>query len=145
MFARMIAIALTAVMTLALMGCSTTSPVGSTPEPLPAENPSAGSRLAPGFYDLADGTAQVVGTLEYRDLEGGFWTVVGGTEAEGNVGTVVAVIANGIDFEQQLKVLDGRTVIVDGTRLEGISVRMAGPEIEATSVRELIDTGGPAE
>lgn len=145
MFARMMMIALTAVMVLALMGCSTTSPVGSTPEPLPAENPSAGSRLAPGLYDLEDGTVQAVGTLEYRDLEGGFWAVIGGTEADGNVGTVVAVIANGIDFEQQLKALDGRTVMVDGTRLEGVSIRMAGPEIEATSVRELIDTGGAAE
>ncbi|MDO9107395.1 MAG: hypothetical protein Q7U89_00175, partial [Coriobacteriia bacterium] len=62
MFARMMMIAMAAALALVLGGCSTTqSPVGSVPEPLPAESPAAGSRLAPGLHELEDGSVQVVG------------------------------------------------------------------------------------
>jgi hypothetical protein len=89
---------------------------------------------------------QAVGAVEYRDLEGGFWAVIGGIEAEGDVGKVVAVIANGDNFAQQLKELEGLSVIVTGARLEGASTRMAGPEIEATSVVAASDAPpAPAE
>jgi len=106
--------------------------------------PAAGTKLAPGLYDLDDGTARAIGAVEYRDLEGGFWAVIGGTKAEDDVGTVVAVIANGDDFAQQFAELDGLSVIVTGTRLEGASTRMAGPEIQASRV-EAASTAGPAE
>ena len=56
--------------------------------------------MAPGLYDLDDGSVVAVGTVEHRDLEGGFWAVIGGTEAEGDAGKVVAVIANGDEFAQ---------------------------------------------
>ena len=46
----------------------------------------------------------------------------------------MAIIANGDDFAQRFKELEGLSVIVTGTRLEGASTRMAGPEIQATSV-----------
>ena len=89
---------------------------------------------------------QAIGTAEYRDLEGGFWAIIGGTEAEGDVGKVVAVIANGEDYAQQLKGLEGLSVIVTGTRLDGPSTRMAGPEIRATTVIAASDAPpGPAE
>jgi hypothetical protein len=108
--------------------------------------PAGSTKMAPGLYDLEDGTVQAVGTVEYRDLEGGFWAVTGGTEAEGDVGKVVAVIANGGEYAQQLKGLEGLSVIVDGTRLEGASTRMAGPEIEATKIIAASDAPpGPAE
>jgi hypothetical protein len=81
----------------------------------------------------------------WQDLEGGFWAVSGGTEAEGNVGETVAVIANGAEFEDELKPLEGKQVLVTGTRLEGASIRMAGPEIEMTAVEEMSDTPGAAE
>ena len=45
-----------------------------------------------------------------------------------------AVVANGADFAQQFKELEGLSVIVTGTRLDGASIRMAGPEIQATTV-----------
>jgi hypothetical protein len=35
--------------------------------------------------------------------------------------------------------------VVTGTKLDGTSIRMAGPEIEMTSVEEISDTPGPAE
>jgi len=112
----------------------------------PGGAPAGGTKMAPGLYDLEDGTAQAVGTVECRDLEGGFWAVVGGTAAEGDVGKVVAVIVNGDDYAAQFKELEGLSVIVTGTRLEGASTRMAGPEITATRVVAASDAApGPAE
>jgi len=131
-----------------LTGCG----AGATDEsPAPSASstpgaPAGDAKMAPGLYDLEDGTAQAVGTVEYRDLEGGFWAVIGGTEAEGDVGKVVAVIVNGDDYAAQFKELEGLSVIVTGTRLEGASTRMAGPEITATRVVAASDAApGPAE
>lgn len=144
-------LALATVLALALAGCASTpeDTTGLEPEPAPQESPAggaaSGSRLAAGLYDMEDGSVQAVGTLERSDLEGGFWVITGGTQAEGNVGETVAVIANGDAFAEQLSQLEGRTVLVLGKRLDGASIRMAGPEIEATGVEEMSDTGGAAE
>ena len=54
------------------------------PRPPPA--PAAGTKMAPGLYDLEDGSVVAVGTVEYRDLEGGFWAVIGGTAGRGGRG-----------------------------------------------------------
>ena len=152
MFTRIAALlliaAVVATLPAALAGCGAGA-ANEPPAPSASSTPggaAAGStKMAPGLYDLEDGTAQAVGTVEYRDLEGGFWAVIGGTEAEGDVGKVVAVIANGGDYAQQLKELEGLSVIVMGTRLDGASTRMAGPEITATSVVAASDAAGPAE
>lgn len=106
--------------------------------------PPAGAQLAPGLYDLADGTVQAVGTVEYRDLEGGFWAVVGGTEAAGDAGTVVAVIVDGEDYADLFTQNPGLSFVITGSREEGASVRMAGPEITATGVAPTGEAG-PAE
>jgi hypothetical protein len=139
------------VVVVALAGCSGgdagggSGPAASPSPPTSAgPAPPAGSTLAPGLYDLEDGTVRAVGTVEHRDLEGGFWAVIGGTEAEGDAGRIVAVIANGADFEQQFRANEGLSVIVTGKRLEGASIRMAGPEIEATGV-VAASAAGPAE
>lgn len=146
---RILRITLSLVLALALAATLTACGVRQEPdggaEPAPVDTPATGSRLAPGLYDLADGTVQAVGTLEYTDLEGGFWKIVGGTESEGNLGETVAVIANGDKFEDTLKGLEGKTVLATGTRLDGASIRQAGPEIEITEIVELSDTGGAAE
>ena len=141
--------AVIATLPAALGGCgaaATDEPPAPSASSTPGGTPTGGMKIAPGLYDLDDGTAQAVGTVEYRDLEGGFWALIGDTEAEGDVGKVVAVIANGDDYAQQFKELDGLSVIVTGTRLEGASTRMAGPEIQATSVVAANDAApGPAE
>lgn len=103
------------------------------------------TQLAPGLYELEDGSVQAVGTLEWSDLEGGFWVITGGTQAEGNVGETVAVIANADEFSDELDALKNRQVVASGTKLEGASIRMAGPEIEVESIQEMAGTGGPAE
>ena len=79
--------------------------------------PAAGTKMAPGLYDLEDGTVVAVGTVEYRDLEGGFWAVIGGTEAEGDAGKIVAVIANGDEFAD--RVPGQRGPLVRGLRRAG--------------------------
>lgn len=129
-------------------GCGAAKP---TPEPLPAEEatPPAGgastSQLASGLHTLPDGSVQAVGTLEYSNLEGGFWQVAGFAPGGGDTATVFAVIANGADFESQLKPLEGKSVIVTGKPTDGASIRMAGPEIVMVSVSEVSEMNAPAQ
>lgn len=136
---------------LGLSGCaaqpaSPPTPAEVEPEPTTTSpGGAAGLRLAPGLYDLQDGTVQAVGTLEYSDLEGGFWVITGGTQFEGKEGTVIAVIANGQEFEDQLKQIEGRAVFTTGTKLDGVSTRMAGPEIEIIKIEAYSDTPGISE
>ena len=133
---------------LGLVGCTGQEPSpdasGQNSSSPPADSPAGGTQLAPGLYDLEDGSVQAVGTLEYSDLEGGFWLITGGTASEGNVGETVAVIANGGDFTSELEALRGKSVIAKGKRLDGASIRMAGPEIEIESIEEMSATPGPA-
>jgi len=140
--ALLLAIALAAV----LAGCAASEPDVSTPEqPVDQPGDAAGIRLAPGLYDQEDGTVLATGVLEYRDLEGGFWAIIDTTDAAGPDGKVVAVIANGADFAEELESLKGKGVDVMGKRAEGASVRMAGPEIEMTSIEAIDETPGIAE
>ena len=106
--------------------------------------PAAGTKMAPGLYDLENGSVVAVGTVEYRDLEGGFWAVIGGTEAEGDAGKIVAVITNGDDFAPVFRDNEGLSFEVYGHRAGEASIRMAGPEITARRV-VLAAEGGPAE
>jgi hypothetical protein len=142
-----------ALATSVVLTACTSAPKSTTPaqpnETPPAttesSSPAAGSRLAPGLYELADGSAQAIGVLEYRDLEGGMWVLVGGTEAEGNPGQVVAVIANPSGFERELEQLKGQLVAATGTKADGASTRMAGPEIQIKTIEGIKDSGGAAE
>lgn len=135
--ATVISAILALLVALAVAGCGASQTTTTAP---PDPGPATGSRLAPGLYDLADGTAEAVGTLQWRDLEGGFWAVIGGTEATGDVGTTVAVIVNAAKDDPAYVPLAGSTVRVVGERVSGASVRMAGPEIRATSISALSDT-----
>lgn len=108
---------------------------GMPPKTMP---PSVPEPRAPGLTDLPDGRVQALGRLARIDLEGGFWAIVGsdGT-AEGTSG-IVAVIANADAWEKKLWDLEGSVVIAVGRRFEGVSIRMAGPEIV---VEELYEAG----
>lgn len=117
---------------------SATAPGAGQPDP-------SGSSAAPGMWDQPDGTVAALGTLEFRDIEGGVWMVTDGTKTTGGAGAVVAVIANAREFENQLRSLKGQRVTVVGTKAGGVSIRMAGPEIKATSITATPDSGGPAQ
>ncbi len=129
---------------LAIAGCGASGSATTTTQQT-LDGPATGTRLAPGLYDLADGTSEAIGTLEWVDLEGGFWAVIGGTEATGDVGTTVAVIANAAKDDPAYVALNGAVVRVLGTKLTGVSVRMAGQEIEASSISGLSDTNAASE
>ncbi len=140
-------IALTAVvalLALTLTACATTS-APDDPLPPPAEDPAGGIRLAPGLYDLEDGGVQAIGTVVRVDLEGGFWALVEREGMDGESGGTVAVFANGDEFDSELRELEGTQVSVIGTRFDGASIRMAGPEIVAEEITPLDDTPGAAE
>lgn len=145
MHTRMVLAVLAASVALAGVGCTPAAPEITPPEQVPSDGAASGSRLAPGLYDLEDGITQAVGTLVYRDIEGGFWAVAMVSEANGDTGEITAVIANGEDFEDRLSELDGKSVLVTGRRLDGASIRMAGPEIEMTEILEFSDEPGIAE
>ncbi len=143
-----------AVAVAAVFGGCVSSPGESTPPkpeispPVSApgtQPPAAGMRVAPGLYELGQGRWQAVGVLEYRDVEGGTWVIVGGTEAEGNAGEVVAVVANPERFHLTLRQLRGELVVAEGRKLDGASIRMAGPELELATIGAVKDVGGAAE
>jgi len=127
---------------LVLTGCTSVKTPASTPPPA-AGGPSTGTMAAPGLYDLADGTSEAIGILEWVDLDGGFWAIIGGTEATGDVGKTVAVVANADKDDPAYLPLAGTMVRVVGKRAQGASVRGAGPEIVASSVSQISDAGAP--
>lgn len=141
---RTLAILFTLSLALVLGACAPADePDGGEATP-PEENGASGMRPAPGLYDLEDGSVHAVGTLEWVDLEGGFWAVTDGTTA-GDEGGNVAVIANPDEFEDELSALEGSTVSITGERFDGASIRMAGPEIIIEAIEEMSDTPGAAE
>jgi hypothetical protein len=127
-----------------------TPPVSSQPFPSQPPQPSdgssaaAGTQPAPGLYEMAGGEVQAIGAVEYRKLEGGFWAVVGGSDAAGDTGKIVAVIVNGDEFASLFDAHPKEVFIVTGKQAKGTSTLMAGPEVEATKV-VLAPQGGAAE
>lgn len=142
MYTRILAVLLTLALGAALVGCAAEAPdTNGTPDV--AAGDAAGLRLANGIYDQEDGTVIALGVLEWVDLEGGFYALTGAPESEG--GGNIAVINNADEFANELEALLGKTVQVTGTRFDGVSIRMAGPEIVVDSIEEISDTPGAAE
>lgn len=148
MYVRILGLILALALGAALVGCASTAKPGPDAAPGNGAEPgltepggSTGMRLANGWYDQADGTVLALGTLEWVELEGGFYALTGSPEGEGNV----AVIANADEFADELEALAGKTVQITGTRFDGASIRMAGPEIVIETIEEISDTPGAAE
>lgn len=135
--------ALALALALVLVACSAGNGDSATPDTGSPDvgSPAAGLRLAPGLYDLGDGTVQAVGTLAYTDLEGGFWLIVDGTADD----DTVVVIANGDELDATLKPLEGLSVVATGMRFDGVSIRMAGPEMEVETIEAFDDTNAAVE
>jgi len=145
MYTKMIALALALVLGLALVGCTAAeSPDVGAPDDA-AGDAAGGLRLANGLYDQEDGSVIGLGVLEWIDLEGGFYALTGAPESEGDPDANIAVIANADEFADELEALVGATVQITGTRVDGASIRMAGPEVTIDSVEEISDTPGIAE
>lgn len=90
--------------------------------------------LRPGMYDLGEDRWRAVGTLRHEDLEGGFWAVYDALPGEPG-GTRLSVLLNA--DELGAKKLEGRYVEAVGVREDGPSIRMAGPELRTSTLREV--------
>lgn len=136
---------LVAAMAFVVSGCS---PGRREQEPPQKPAPKGSTLEKPGLYRLPDDTALALGTLQYRDLEGGFWVVVEALPKNAKPESkAVAVIANADSLGVDLKELEGRYVAAQGRMKDGLSIRIAGPEMEAESIEvvskspSLPDTG----
>ncbi len=144
-----LAATLLAAAALATAACSpATAPKPATPTLPPATAPSssatsaapapggagAGTPLKPGTTKLPGGTSSVVGTLQFRDIEGGIWVVVDATPGQATDQTrVLAVIADPELFD--LTALKGAYVKAVGTIAPGaVTANMAGPQLTANTI-----------
>jgi hypothetical protein len=110
----------------------------------PADGDSLGQLAPPGLYELEGGRTQALGVLAQRDLEGGFWAVVSAYPGEtADEAEVVAVIANAEQLDVDLGALEGSFVKAEGQLLDGASIRMAGPELEADKLERVDDVAVP--
>jgi len=83
-----------------------------------------------GYKAGSLGSAEVVGYLSRSDLEGGFWAVYSSPTTSSVVPPkILAVLLPGSVDEGGIAALDGRYVWAAGRVSEGVSIRMAGPEI----------------
>lgn len=135
---RWIVAALVLVLAVTLVACGRDA--GVKPEPVVEEpigtdgGPSSTMLAGPGIYETDEGV-QVLGTLKYVDLEGGYWVLVDNTPSGG--GGNVAVLVGAEDLGVDLKAIEGRYCGADGSRLEGASIRNAGPEVQVTKIYEI--------
>ena len=148
MIARIGTALLVAALAFSLVACTAEKPAqdsGKTPSVSQPPGGAAGTQPAPGLYELADGTSQAIGTLDFQDLEGGTWAILGGSEATGDAGKTLVVIANAGDLGSKLEALKGSQVVATGKMLDGASIRMAGPEMEVATIDKAAVSVDPAQ
>lgn len=100
--------------------------------------PGTDAPATPGLYDLGGGRKQALGTLEYRGIEGGVWVVLDRLPGSEEDAETIVVIVNADDFSPES--LKGRFVAANGRMLDGVGIRMAGPEMEAESLERVEET-----
>lgn len=125
---------------LAACAAPPAAPPSAPTPPAPAPRPG-GTVIRPGLYDLGNGRKRAVGYLVHRTIEGGFWAVTQTAPGQAATSTTnVAVLVGAEGLGVDLKALDGRYVAAEGTALNGVSTRMAGPEIGVRSIAPLTDS-----
>lgn len=124
-------------------------------EPEPATEPGKSTPPAPGAVAPPDpaleriegSKGRAVGTLAYRDLEGGFFAVVDappGSTTFADAPVLAVVVRDGETHGDDLAALVGAYVEVSGTLSDKPTVRMSGPELNAESFRILQEPAAPA-
>ncbi len=113
---------------------------GTTSAPAPGA-PQTGTVAKPGVTSLPDGTSSALGTLQFRNLEGGIWVVVDSLPGpDADKAKVLVVIANPELFS--LDALKGAYVRANGTIAKGaVTTSMAGPQMIANTLTRA--TGQP--
>lgn len=122
----------------AFAACSAPSPAvppertGPTSTPVPGR----GTAPAPGLTRPASGPAVAYGWVVRQDLEGGFWALVDRQPAPSAAGQpkVVVVLLPGVVPEADIARLEGVYARATGTVADGVTGRMAGPEMKVDAI-----------
>ena len=89
--------------------------------------------VEPGIKNLPDGQVQAAGRVIHFDLEGGFWALTRPSDDHYTATSDIVVVVVNAE-EVGLPQYEGQDVAVNGTLIEGASIRMAGPEMTAEEV-----------
>lgn len=136
MTVRSIPMALLLACAAAVLAACTASTGGSFgPGTARAPETTAGVTPAPGLTRLGGGRAVGYGWLVETDLEGGMWQVVDQPASSDVAAKVVAVLLPGKVTVEQLDRVRGTFVGAEGVLQEGVSIRMAGPELVVDALR----------
>lgn len=131
---RTLAILAATALILATAGCGSRKPEPSATQSSPSTGAVEGTLTPrPGLTDAGNGSKRAVGILVHRDIEGGFWAIVDATSAEqAKEATVVVVLV--APNHMIARGLEGHYVEAVGDLRTGVSIRMAGPELKATTL-----------
>jgi len=131
-------ITLMMLLVLTLFGCSGPKATSGTPD-----GAQAGAD-EPGIHSVRGGRSRVVGTLMTSDLEGGFVGVRLRRPEDSQNATTVVITNSGALPDVKRALDEGWTyVVVTGTMMDGVSVRMAGPEIVADTIEKMSPSTKP--
>jgi len=118
--------------------CSTPSPAVPPGQTGPTSTPVPGRTTAPapGLTRPASGPAIAYGWVMHQDLEGGFWALVDRPRSPSTAGqpTIVVVLLPGVAPEADIARLEGSYARATGTVADGVSARMAGPEMKVDAI-----------
>jgi hypothetical protein len=113
------------------------SPSASAPAvPTSAPVPGGPAVRRPGLERPASGPAVAYGWVVHETIEGGFWALVDGppSPASAEQPKVVVVLLAGRVPEAEIARLEGSFARASGKVSDGVSVRMAGPEMKVDTI-----------
>ncbi len=114
------------------IGCAAAPP---TPPAPPPQGPRGGLPPKTGVETLPGGRVIARGWVNETDLEGGTWLLEDQPPASSIEHTTVAVLLPGTVTVDELSRVRGTYVGAEGVLQQGVSIRMAGPEIVVDVLR----------
>lgn len=108
-------VATLACVVLAVPGCTSSRAVSTSPGGHAFVRPANALPARPGLHTLADGRTLAVGTLHYRDVDGGYWAVEPDLSSAWAVPRPLATFTDTSSIGVDLKPLDGQYVLIEGT------------------------------
>lgn len=129
---------------LAAGGCAPAPSPTPSPAPAPPQGGPGSAVPRPHLETQADGAALAYGWVIRMDLEGGFWALTDADPSMHGIGTTVVVLLPGKTAEKDIAALADRYVRATGKAVEGVSIRMAGPEMTVDAIEELAPNGASA-
>lgn len=135
---RLVTACVTVALAFMVAACSTPAPSvrpGAT-GPATTTVPGRTTAPAPGLQRPASGPAVAYGWVMRQEIEGGFWALIDRPPASSDPGQpkVVVVLLPGVVPEADIARLEGSYARATGTVSDGVSVRMAGPEMKVDAI-----------